>query len=166
MFVKFKIHFYSLLLYISFWMIANRLKHEHFPPRHMLSKQFLCGLFSLWGLECEHLSASCSLSERVYLQTSCLVEKSNPVFWPRVWFCSKMVEKPISHGKTEIFLYDGSPERMSTPGNDGFLDSTSTFICVNIFGIDEPTRQNLIKIQICRFWLEGFWTSTTKESIF
>lgn len=32
MFVKFKIHFYSLVLYISFWMIANRLKHEHFPP--------------------------------------------------------------------------------------------------------------------------------------
>lgn len=43
---------------------------------------------------------------------SCMVEKSNPVFWQR---------KPTPHGKSDIFPYDESPKRTSTPGNDHFL---------------------------------------------
>lgn len=53
---------------------------------------------------------------------------------------SGLVEKPTPHEKTDIFVYDRSPKRASVPGNDDFLDSTSTFICFQPFGIDEPTR--------------------------
>lgn len=133
-------------------------------PRHMLSSVSV--VFSHPGLECEHLSASCSLSESVYLQTSCMVEKSNPVVWDRVWFRSKTLLKPTPYGKARIFLSDRSTERMSTPGMAISWILQQLSHAFNLFGIDEPTRQNLAEIQTCWFWLEGFWASTTEGSIF
>lgn len=161
--VSFKIHFYCLGLYTSPWTMAHRLKREHRSQTHV--EQRLRGLFSpragMWTSFSQLLFIWERLSPDVLHGWEIKPRRLGSSLVP-----FKTPLKATPHGKTRIFLSDGSPERMSTPGMAISWILQQLSHAFNLFGIEEPTRQNRAEIHTCWFWLEGFWASTTEGSIF
>lgn len=123
---RLKLYFHCIVLQISVWVIADGFKHEHFHPTHV-EQTVPRGLFSLRPLECEHLSASCSLSEGVYLQTSNMGGKLRPAL-----LGSSLVSWKNQHpSERRTFFSTWIPHTKHIP-NDDFLDSMPNSICLDL----------------------------------
>lgn len=132
---RLKLYFYCIVLQISVWVIADGFKHEHFHPTHV-EQTVPRGLFSLQPLECEHLSASCSLSEGVYLQTSNMGGKPRPAL-----LGSSLVSWKNQHPlERRTFFSTMDPPYKTHHGNDEFLNSVPNSIRLELFRWHQESR--------------------------